>query len=576
MSDILDRAPQRIAEWLSLQDISRAWNEETGEDAAVFEAGFRTWFKDFLVRNAYGEAGGEGADAEISTQLLEGRQIWRETFETFCEERGLAKPRFWFPEAERTAAISRPSASEPVPIAEAEAADPAAAAPVAGAPKAPNRRRAREGSTSFTWIAAGLVVAVASGLVALWLQDMDAVVADADIMNGAAEEAEPAKMAPADSMVAGLVSTNPALTDPASNQTASAVIGLAAPAATEPAPAAAAILAATPAPTTPSDPAAAQIAAAPIVASRTDPGVAPTEAPATLRLVAGEVADQGLVLLLQRELQMAGYDPGPLDGVSGAGFAAAITAYQRANKLRVDGRASIELLSRLARENLNAGRLGPPVSMTASPDLAPGKLAGPAPASSSGTRQDAGGSQIASLDPQVAPRPRAAVRDPAPKGRELVRAIQKRLSDRGYYEGTLDGSLGPRTREAIETYQRVQRYAATGRPSHSLYEELEDYALDVRGLKQFRTGAYDAAVSTYTRIIRRNPNKADAYFNRGLAYKNTGRTDQALSDYGAAIALDPTHRKAYFDRANIRYRLGLYGDAIRDYFKALRLLLSFG
>jgi peptidoglycan hydrolase-like protein with peptidoglycan-binding domain len=285
------------------------------------------------------------------------------------------------------------------------------------------------------------------------------------------------------------------------------------------------------------------------------------------------------VLLLQRELQMAGYDPGPLDGMQGTMFAAAITAYQRANKLRVDGRVSIELLSRLARENLNAGRLGPPVSMTASPDLAPRPAPGPAPgpasAPSSETRQDAGGGQIASLDPQVAPRPRAAVRDPAPRGRALVRAIQKRLSDRGYYEGTLDGSLGPRTREAIQTYQRVQRYAATGQPSRSLYEELEDYALDVRGLKQFRTGSYDAAVSTYTRIIRRNPNKADAYFNRGLAYKNSGRTDQALSDYGSAIALDPTHRKAYFDRANIRYDLGLYRDAIRDYFKALRLLLSF-
>lgn len=582
MSNITDRAPRRIAEWLSLQDISRAWNEETGEDAANFEANFRSWFKDFLVRNAYGEAGGEGEDAEISTQLLEGRQIWRETFETYCEERGLTKPRFWFPEADRADIAPRPAAAEPVPIAEAEATDP-----VAEAPKPPSRRRAREGSASFTWIAAGLVVAVASGLITLWLQDMDEAATVADLMTGAVEEVEAANKVSADSTLVDptLVDSavidpsvaNSTSTDPASTQTASTIAGVAAPVATGPAPAAVAVPAAMPAPTTLSNPAAAQIAAAPSVASRTDPGTAQIEAPASMRIVSGEVADQGLVLLLQRELLVAGYDPGPLDGASGTSFAAAITAYQRANNLRVDGRASIELLSRLARENLNAGRMAPPASMTApSPGLAPAPSPGTPVLPTSETRKDSRTSQIASLDPRVAPRPRAAVRGPAPRGRDLVRAIQKRLSDRGYYEGTLDGSLGPRTREAIQTYQRVQRYAATGQPSRALYEELEDYALDVRGLNQFQTGAYDAAVATYSRIIKRKPNDADAYFNRGLAFKNAGRTDRALSDYGEAIALDPAHRKAYFDRANIRYGLGFYRDAIRDYFKALRLLLSIG
>jgi tetratricopeptide (TPR) repeat protein len=155
-----------------------------------------------------------------------------------------------------------------------------------------------------------------------------------------------------------------------------------------------------------------------------------------------------------------------------------------------------------------------------------------------------------------------------------VRAIQKRLADRGYYDGPLDGSLGPKTSLAIETYQRVQRYNATGQPSRAIYEELEDYALQVRGLDQFNKGAYDAAVATYSRIIRREPKNADAYFNRGLAYKNVGRTEQALTDYDAAIELDPDHRKAHFDRANILYDQGDYGEALRTYYKALKLLLN--
>ena len=94
-------------------------------------------------------------------------------------------------------------------------------------------------------------------------------------------------------------------------------------------------------------------------------------------------------------------------------------------------------------------------------------------------------------------------------------------------------------------------------------------------MDQFRKGAYDAAVVTYSRIIRRAPKNADAYFNRGLAHKNVGRSDLALSDYEVAIALDPAHRQAYFDRANILYDRGLYRYAFRAYFKALKLLLNF-
>ncbi len=568
MSNIIDRTSRRIPEWLSLQDISRAWNEETGEDAAAFEAGFRSWFEDYLLRNAYG---GEGEDAGVPAQLLEGKQIWRETFETFCEERNLTKPRFWFPEGGPVAAAPQPVADEPVPIAEAEAVDPAAEAPEP--PEPPSRRRVREGSTSFTWIAAGLVVAVAAGSIALWLRDMDAPLADAGVVSGAAAKVESAMTVPVDPVS---VDSVPADTPPA-------VIEAGAIFATDPKPAAVTGLAITPAPTTVSDPAAAQIAAAqiaavPSAAKQTDSGAPPPlESPPAGQAMAEEVADPGLVLLLQRELQAAGYNPGPFDGRPGTKFAAAIATYQRANNLRADGRPSIELLSRLARENLKAGRMVPvaPAVAVATPASETGQgSTGQGSTGQGSTGQGSGRSETAARESGSALQSRAPERDPAPRGRELVRAIQKRLWDRGYYDGPLDGSLGPKTRHAIETYQRVQRYDATGQPSRAIYEELEDYALQARGLDQFKKGAYDAAVATYSRMIRRKPNNADAYFNRGLAYKNVGRTEQALTDYDAAIELNPDHRKAYFDRANILYDQGHYGSAFRAYFKALKLLMN--
>jgi len=327
--------------------------------------------------------------------------------------------------------------------------------------------------------------------------------------------------------------------------------------------------AATPAATSVADPAAAQIAAAPSMTRQNEPGATPSPAaPATGRTVSGQPVDQGLVLLLQRELQVADYDPGPLDGTSGPKFAAAVAAYQRANRLRVDGHASSELLSRLARDNLNAGRRALPAK-----EAAPASGLAALPSAEIG--QDAAPGRTAGLESGATLKIPTPVRAPAPTGRELVRAIQERLSNRGYYYGPLDGNFGPKTRQAIQVYQRVQRYQTTGQPTRALYEELQDHALDAQSLNLFQKGSYDAAIATYTQIIKRKPKSADAYFNRGLAHKNLGRTDQALSNYGTALALDPAHRRAYLNRANILYDEGLYVAAVRDYFEVLKLLLSF-
>ncbi len=97
-------------EWLRFQEIARAWSEETGESAQALEGNFREWFKEFLVRNGYVVAGaGDTADEPwFLEKPHEGRPIWRDTFEIFCEERGLAKPRFWFPdELAQPAEVSR-------------------------------------------------------------------------------------------------------------------------------------------------------------------------------------------------------------------------------------------------------------------------------------------------------------------------------------------------------------------------------------------------------------------------------------------------------------------------------------
>lgn len=585
--------PRRIPEWLSLQDIARAWSDETGESAGDFEGRFRTWFKDYLLRNDYGDADGE--ESGISAEVMEGRQIWRETFETFCEERGEEKPRFWFPEPGQAPAPPdrdvTPDAPPPADSADtiANAPDPDPEEKKQVKPPPP-RLRVREGSTSFTWIAAGLVAIVAAGLVALWMRDMERPIVEQQEAGQerpgplvtVAPSPEPTSTEPTspERVPPEQASAPVGGSDPVAGSQVSAVTELASAPATAPAGIDAtapemskagddtdsgSTPAATPEPTTASAPAAAQIAAASLST--------PMVARATAASLPSEPPDEGLILLIQRELRTAGFDPGPIDGKLGTRFAAAISKYQRANGLPANGQPSIGLLSRLARENLKAGRSAeflPPASSPSQPSSPPPKVTG----------ADNSAKQPDHKDTRAAPSFKLSVPSlkpiPMPRGRNLVRSIQQRLSTRGYYDGPVDGDLGPKTREAIRSYQRMQRYPATGQPSRALFEELEDHALEVRALDEFRKGAYEAAVATYSRIIQRNPKLANAYFNRGLAYNSSGHNEQALADYATAIKLDPGHDKAYFDRANIRYQQGLYRDAVRDYYKALTLWLGIG
>jgi peptidoglycan hydrolase-like protein with peptidoglycan-binding domain len=45
----------------------------------------------------------------------------------------------------------------------------------------------------------------------------------------------------------------------------------------------------------------------------------------------------------------------------------------------------------------------------------------------------------------------------------MIMRAQSRLHELGYYSGTIDGVLGPGTREALKNYQLVKQMPATGR-----------------------------------------------------------------------------------------------------------------
>jgi peptidoglycan hydrolase-like protein with peptidoglycan-binding domain len=64
--------------------------------------------------------------------------------------------------------------------------------------------------------------------------------------------------------------------------------------------------------------------------------------------------------------------------------------------------------------------------------------------------------------PESAPRPRA----------EIVSDIQQLLAERGYYDGAVDGKLGPRTDQAMKEFSEKQGVKLASAPSEALVEHI--------------------------------------------------------------------------------------------------------
>ena len=121
-------------DWLSIEEISRLWGEETGLDASAFQKDLEQWFAEFVKPTPASQALITGKTTD-TTNLLMGmlgaRYLERQTFEAYCEERGHPMPRFWFGGRLEESRRDPPSQSDP------------AAAPPEATPPQPSEERSR-------------------------------------------------------------------------------------------------------------------------------------------------------------------------------------------------------------------------------------------------------------------------------------------------------------------------------------------------------------------------------------------------------------------------------------------------
>lgn len=143
---------------------------------------------------------------------------------------------------------------------------------------------------------------------------------------------------------------------------------------------------------------------------------------ATLR-----VGDRGTdVKTMQKRLKELGYLSGSADGIFGTGTESAVKAFQTANALYADGVAGPKTLNRLNSSSAVAA-------------------AGGSSASSSVGKNDTSTTLRHGM-----------------KGMEQIRDMQTRLTELGYYSGSITGNFGDLTLKAVKAFQTANSLSADG------------------------------------------------------------------------------------------------------------------
>ena len=85
---------------------------------------------------------------------------------------------------------------------------------------------------------------------------------------------------------------------------------------------------------------------------------------------------------------------------------------------------------------------------------------------------------------------------------------------------------------------------------------------------------YRLAIADFNMAIDRNSDYAEAYYQRGLANARLREYEAAAEDYDEAIRLGLNTADVYYDRGNVNARLREYEAAAEDYDEAIRLGLN--
>jgi len=72
-------------------------------------------------------------------------------------------------------------------------------------------------------------------------------------------------------------------------------------------------------------------------------------------------------------------------------------------------------------------------------------------------------------------------------------------------------------------------------------------------------------------VLSRDPNNAEAYYQRGMVYDSLGNYQQAIQDLNKSIELNPRNAAAYFMRGLVYGMIDVQADSVNDMKVSARL-----
>lgn len=117
---------------------------------------------------------------------------------------------------------------------------------------------------------------------------------------------------------------------------------------------------------------------------------------------------------------------------------------------------------------------------------------------------------------------------------------------------------------ALQYFLAAQRIDSTD--VHAIFGEAVHYS---------NRGELEKAITTYKRVVAKNPQDADALYNIGLLYMDLKKIKEAKDNFNICINIDAQYVMAFFYRAVCNEQLGQLAEAKKDYENTMRLSPNF-
>ena len=175
---------------------------------------------------------------------------------------------------------------------------------------------------------------------------------------------------------------------------------------------------------------------------------------------------------VQRALQQAGFDPGPIDGQMGRRTRRALKSFQSANNLKPTGEVNAETWEALLahRDDRSALESQSPERLASDlPEVAP-----PEQESEVTEVSETAEAEEALASASQKDEVRSAILESRLRSPERIKKVQLALQQAGFDPGPVDGELGPRTDQALRSFQRANGLEPDGVVGLKTWTALSD------------------------------------------------------------------------------------------------------